>query len=100
MEDLEATPFQQVDQKPATKSQLLGLIEQVEEALDARNYFHPLTKKPKMIDNLRAVLSRPAFTEPEISLLRGAFTSLDRFTRRWAKGKGPQSGDGNDAASE
>ncbi len=104
MDDVEATPFQQVDQKPATKSQLLGMIEQVEEALDARNYFHPLTKKPKMIDNLRAVLSRPGFTEPEISLLRGAFTSLDRFTRRWAKGKGPQSAegpdDGNDTASE
>ncbi len=71
MEDVAATPFQAVDQKPATKEQLFGFFEQIEEALDARNYFHPPTKVPKMIDNLRAVLSRPGFTEPEISVLRG-----------------------------
>lgn len=95
IEDAAATPFQVVDQKPATKSQLLGLFEQIEDALDSRNYFHPPNKVPKMIDNLRAVLSRPGFTEPEISLLRGAITSLDRFQRRWPKGQKPvEAGEG------
>jgi tRNA/rRNA methyltransferase len=89
MTDTSATPFQKVEQKPATKSQLVGLFDQIEEALDARNYFHPPTKKPRMIDNLRSVLSRPGFTEPEISVLRGVITSLDRFARRWPKGQGP-----------
>jgi tRNA/rRNA methyltransferase len=89
MQDEAATPFQKVEQRPATKSQLIGLFDQIEEALDARNYFHPPNKVHRMVDNLRAVLSRPGFTEPEISVLRGVLTSLDRFQRRWPKGKGP-----------
>lgn len=93
MEDVAATPFQVVDQKPATKEQLFGFFNQIEEALDARNYFHPPTKVPKMIDNLRAVLSRPGFTEPEISVLRGVITSLDQFQRRWPKGRKPVESD-------
>lgn len=90
MEDEAATPFQAADQKPATKGQLFGFFEQIEEALDSRHYFHPPTKVPKMIDNLRAVLSRPGFTEPEISVLRGVIASLDQFGRRWPKGQKPQ----------
>ncbi|MEN9895923.1 MAG: hypothetical protein RIR97_1775, partial [Pseudomonadota bacterium] len=62
LESLEATPFQALEQRPATKEQLFGFFEKIEEALDARGYFRPLPKKPKMIDNLRAVLSRRAFT--------------------------------------
>lgn len=89
MADLAATPFEAADQKPATKGQLFGFFEQIEEALDARNYFHPPTKVPKMIDNLRAVLSRPGFTEPEISVLRGVVSSFDQFARRWPKGGKP-----------
>jgi len=85
MEDLGETPFQAVGQRPSTKEQLFGLFEHLEEALDARNYFHPPAKKPKMIDNLRAVISRRGFTEQEISVFRGVISSLDRFPRRWPK---------------
>ena len=81
LEDLEAVPFQALEQRPSTKEQLFGLFDQLEEALDSRNYFHPPSKKPKMVDNLRAVLSRRAFTEQEISVLRGVISSLDRFSR-------------------
>jgi tRNA/rRNA methyltransferase len=81
LEDLEAVPFQALEQRPSTKEQLFGLFDQLEEALDSRNYFHPSSKKPKMVDNLRAVLSRRAFTEQEISVLRGVISSLDRFSR-------------------
>ncbi|MQB42887.1 RNA methyltransferase [Rhizobium sp. ICMP 5592] len=88
MEDVAAVPFQAMEQRPSTKEQLFGLFDQLEEALDARNYFHPAGKKPKMIDNLRAVLSRRAFTEQEISVLRGVVSSLDRFTRKSPRGSG------------
>ncbi len=88
MEDLGAVPFQAIEQRPSTKEQLFGLFEQLEEALDARNYFHPAGKKPKMVDNLRAVLSRRAFTEQEISVLRGVISSLDRFSRKSPRGSG------------
>ncbi|MBB3607739.1 RNA methyltransferase [Rhizobium sp. BK602] len=88
MEDVAAVPFQAMEQRPSTKEQLFGLFDQLEEALDARNYFHPAGKKPKMVDNLRAVLSRRAFTEQEISVLRGVISSLDRFTRKSPRGSG------------
>jgi tRNA/rRNA methyltransferase len=86
MEDLGSVPFQAMSQTQSTKEQLHGLYDQLEEALDARNYFHPPAKKPKMIDNLRAVLSRRAFTEQEISVMRGVISSLDRFSRQYPRG--------------
>lgn len=86
MEDLGSVPFQAMEQTPSTKEQLHGLYDQLEEALDSRNYFHPPAKKPKMIDNLRAVLSRRAFTEQEISVMRGVISSLDRFSRQYPRG--------------
>ncbi|MBZ9788932.1 RNA methyltransferase [Rhizobium sp. 3T7] len=89
MEDVAAVPFQAMSQTQSTKEQLFGLYDQLEEALEARNYFHPPAKKPKMVDNLRAVLSRRAFTEQEISVLRGVISSLDRFSRKYPRGSRP-----------
>jgi tRNA/rRNA methyltransferase len=88
MESEEETPFQALGQKPATKEELIGLYQHLEEALDARGYFRPDHKKPKMIDNLRAVFSRRAFTSPEIKVVRGIISSLDRFSRKHPRGAG------------
>jgi tRNA/rRNA methyltransferase len=88
MESRDATPFTAVEQAPATKEQLFGLFDHLEEALDARGFFRPVAKKPKMIDNLRAVLSRRAFTAPEIKVFRGVISSLDRFSRKHPRGSG------------
>lgn len=96
LDSLEATPFQALEQRPATKEQLFGFFDQIEEALDARGYFRPLPKKPKMIDNLRAVLSRRAFTETELQVLRGVVSSLDRFSRRHPRGSGSPAERGNE----
>jgi tRNA/rRNA methyltransferase len=85
MDDVHSVPFDAPDQAPATKDEVVGLFEHLEEALDARGYFHPPHKKARMIDNLRAVLSRRAFTGPEIHVLRGVINSLDRFTRKGQK---------------
>ncbi|MEX3009425.1 RNA methyltransferase [Hoeflea sp. TYP-13] len=88
------TQFSQPEMQPATKADLQGLFDHVEEALDARGYFRPPHKKPKMIDNLRAVLSRPGFFRPEIRLLRGVIRSLDLYSRQAPKGSGaPEAGD-------
>ncbi|WP_275782844.1 RNA methyltransferase [Pararhizobium gei] len=84
----EETSFQALEQAPATKEHLQGLFDHVEEALDARGYFRPVAKKPKLIENLRTVLTRPAFTESEIRLVRGVVSSLDRFTREAPRGAG------------
>ncbi|MFN3364540.1 MAG: RNA methyltransferase [Allorhizobium sp.] len=81
MEDVHGVPFDAPEQPAATKEQVIGLFEHLEEALDARNYFHPPHKKARMIENLRAVFSRRAFTGPEIHVVRGVISSLDRFAR-------------------
>ena len=72
---------------PATKDQLHGLFAHLEEALDARGYFRPAPKKPKMVDNLRAVLTRAGFAEAEIRVLRGVISSLDRFSPAMPRGR-------------
>lgn len=91
MEDESATPFQAVEQTPATKENLFGLFAHLEEALDARGYFRPADKKPKMIDNLRAVFTRRAMSAQEIHVVRGVISALDRYTR-----KNPRGQDGGD----
>ena len=96
MEDVSETAFQPPDQRSATKQELFGLFDHIEEALDARGYFRPADKKPKMIDNLRAVLSRRDFTAPEIHILRGVVSSLDRFSRLSPRGTPPKTEVKND----
>jgi len=56
--------------------------------LEARGYFRPAPKKPKMVDNLRAVLTRAGFAEPELKVLRGIISSLDRFSPAMPRGDG------------
>lgn len=80
LESEEQTAFRGPDVKPASKEMLHGMFEQLEEALAVRGYFRPEGKKPKMVDNLRAVLTRPGFGEAEIKVLRGVIRSLDRYS--------------------
>ena len=82
MADERQTAFSAVEQTPATKEDLFGLFNHLEEALDARGYFRPADKKPRMIENLRAVFTRRAMSMQEIHLLRGVISSLDRYTRK------------------
>ncbi len=82
------TAFSGPDLKPAPKEQLFGLLSHLEAALDARGYFRPVTKKPRMVDNLRAVLTRAGFAEAEIKVLRGVVASLDYFSPKQPRGSG------------
>ncbi|HVK92106.1 MAG TPA: RNA methyltransferase [Mycoplana sp.] len=88
MGSLEDTAFSALPQRPAKKDELQGLFDHMEEALDARGYFRPAAKKPKLIENLRAALTRPSFTGSEIQVLRGIVSCLDRFTRESPRGAG------------
>lgn len=86
MGSLEETAFAALPQRPAKKDELQGLFDHMEEALDARGYFRPAAKKPKLIENLRSALTRPSFTGSEIQVLRGIISCLDRFTRESPRG--------------
>ena len=80
LDHVSQTAFEGPEFPPAERHQLQGLVDHLDAALSARGYFRPLSKKPKMLDSLQAVLTRPGFTEPEIRVLRGIVASLDRFT--------------------
>ena len=82
------TNFSTVGMVPATKQQLQGLFDHLEAALEARGYFRPATKKPKMVENLRSVLTRAGFAEPELKVLRGVVASLDYYSPKAPRGSG------------
>jgi tRNA/rRNA methyltransferase len=82
------TNFTGPEMPPATKEQLHGLFAHLEAALEARGYFRPAEKKPKMVDNLRSVLTRAGFAEPELKVLRGVVASLDYFSPKEPRGAG------------
>ncbi|MEN0001174.1 MAG: RNA methyltransferase [Pseudomonadota bacterium] len=74
--------------EPAQKAELFGMFEQLEAALEKRGYFRPSERMPVMVDNLRAVLTRPGYSAEEIRLLRGVISSLDRFSPSKPRGSG------------
>ncbi|MDH3196431.1 MAG: RNA methyltransferase, partial [Hyphomicrobiales bacterium] len=63
---------------PASKADLIGLMEHLEGALDEAGYFSPEHKRTALKHNLRAILQRAGFAEPEVKVLRGVVASLER----------------------
>ena len=70
------------DWTPGPKADLIGLMEHLESALDEAGYFREANKKAAMVQNLRALLQRPGFTESEIKVLRGVVAALERRHQR------------------
>ncbi|WP_404403258.1 RNA methyltransferase [Pelagibacterium halotolerans] len=67
---------------PAPREQLVGLIEQLGEALDRANYFKAADKRPGMMNNIRSMFARAGFNDQEVRTLRGMIASLDRRHER------------------
>jgi len=82
------TAFSSPEIIPAEKKHLTSFLDHLEDALSVRGYFRPAEKKPKMVDNVRAVFSRPGFSEAEIKVLRGVLASLDYFSPKEPRGSG------------
>lgn len=91
LEDGRETPFAGPEMHPARRGQLDGFMQHLEHLLDERGYFRSSAKKPKMLDNLRAVFTRPGFFAAEIDVLRGVIASLEKFTPANPKGRAPAS---------
>ncbi|WP_309086655.1 RNA methyltransferase [Chelativorans sp.] len=75
-------------QTPATRQHLNSFMDYVERVLSVRGYFRTADKKPKMMDNLRALFTRPGFTVEELAVLRGVLVSLERFSPKKPRGSG------------
>lgn len=73
---------------PAPKENLNSLMDYIDRVLSERGYFRTEAKKPKSLDDLRALFTRPGFTLDELTALRGVFSSLEKFTPKNPRGSG------------
>ncbi|MEC9245809.1 MAG: RNA methyltransferase [Pseudomonadota bacterium] len=74
--------------EPAEKLHIESLMGYLDRVLDERGYFRTEDKKPKMMENLRALFTRPGFTVEELAVLRGVLTSLEKFSPKNPRGSG------------
>ncbi len=67
--------------RQASKEEVLGFFEHLEQELDQLGFFNPPEKRPSMVQNMRTMFTRMAPTEQEVRSLRGIVATL-------SKGKG------------
>lgn len=61
---------------PATREELVGMLEHFEEELDRAGFFFPVVKRPVMQLNLRNAFTRAGWTSQEVRTFRGAIKAL------------------------
>ena len=71
-----------LDETPAPKHELHGLLEQLEDMLHRRHHFAVKSRADMQRANVRSALTRPKLTTGEVHLLRGVLKDLDRFDAR------------------
>lgn len=67
---------------PAPRAELLGLFDQLEQALDAVNFWRVPEKKETMWRNLRTSLVRAGFSSQDVATWRGLIRSLSATPNR------------------
>jgi tRNA/rRNA methyltransferase len=77
-------PFEQTHAAPATRQDLVGLLDHLQQALEKADYFYPPEKKDRMLLNLKNIFTHANLSEPEIRTLRGVVAALER---RWMDGR-------------
>jgi tRNA/rRNA methyltransferase len=68
--------------EPATKGELLQLFVHLEQALDEAGFFTAPDKRPTVVNNLRAMLSRGTLSGQEVRTLHGVISSIERRHER------------------
>lgn len=61
---------------PATREELVGMMEHFEEELDRAGFFFPDAKRAPMTQNLRNAFTRAGWTAQEVRTFRGAIKAL------------------------
>jgi len=62
--------------KPASRAELLGLFEHLEQELDAAQFLFPPEKKQTMVRNMRAMILRFQLNDQEVRTIRGMIVAL------------------------
>ncbi len=73
--------FKDTNMKPASREDLVRMMEHLEAELEKSGFFYPPSKMPLMKRNIRAPFMRAKMTEQEVRTMRGMIKSL-------AKGRG------------
>lgn len=68
--------FAEPGDPPATKENLVGMMEHFEDELDRAGFFLPEVKREVMVQNLRNAFTRAGWTEQEVRTFRGAIKAL------------------------
>lgn len=87
--------FSEMLAEPATKGELLQFFEHLEGALDEAGFFTAPDKRPTVVNNLRAMLSRGTLSAQEVRTLHGVISSLERKHER-PKANRPKKDDGGE----
>ena len=78
----EPLPFAAEVGEPADKAQLVGLTEQLGDAMDRAGFFKTAEKRPTVMNNIRSMFARAGFNAQEVRTLRGIVAALDRRHER------------------
>lgn len=90
--------FSETVAEPATKGELLQLFSHLEDALDDAGFFTAPDKRPTVVNNLRAMLSRGTLSSQEVRTFHGVISSIERKHER-PKANRPNKGQAGKPAS-
>jgi len=71
-----ATRTRRTTAKAASRAELLGLFEHLEQELDAAQFLFPPEKKQTMVRNMRAMILRFQLNDQEVRTIRGMIVAL------------------------
>jgi tRNA/rRNA methyltransferase len=71
-----AVPPQKELETPAPHGELEGLIEQLDDALTAKGYFHPPSRTQSTKNTLRTIFTKAGWSSREVKAVRGLIRAL------------------------
>ena len=83
------TRFETPERVPASRGDLVSLLDHLEGALDEAKYFYPPERREKMSVILRNIFTHAGLQEQEVQTLHGVIAALER---RWMRPRGVKSG--------
>ena len=77
-----AVPPEKEAEPPAPHGELDRLIAQLDEALEAKGYFHPPSRTQATKNTLRTIFTKTGWSSREIKAVRGVIRALEQSPRR------------------
>lgn len=84
-DDTPATRTRATVAVPASRAELVGLFEHLEQELDAAEFLFPPAKRETMVRNIRAMILRSGLTDQQARTIRGMIVALVRNKYRGQK---------------